>query len=63
MDKGYFGLLKKKNLQPLNVVKFMFLYNSWYLIYLNNKNHEVQVTDLEFISNVFILPDRQDRYR
>ena len=50
----------RKILQPLNVVKFMYLYNSWYLIYLNNKIHKVQIT--EFISNVFIVSDGQDRY-
>ena len=38
-----------------NVVKFVFLYNYWYLIYLNNRNQKVQVTDFEFISNVFIV--------
>ena len=37
----------------------MYLYNSWYLIYLNNKIHKVQIT--EFISNVFIVSDGQDR--
>ena len=52
----------RKILQPPNVVKFIFLYNSWYLIYLNNKNHTVQITDFEFISNVFIVSDGQDRY-
>ena len=38
----------------------MYLYNFWYLIYLNNKIHKVQIT--EFISNVFIVSDGQDRY-
>ena len=51
-----------KILQPPNVVKFIFLYNSRYLIYLNNKNHKVHITDFEFISNVFIVLDGQDRY-
>ena len=45
--------------QPI-VVKFIFSYNSWYLIYLNNKNDKVQITDSEFISNVFSVSDGQD---
>ena len=51
----------RKILQPPNVAKFIFLYNSRYLIYSNNKNHKVQITDFEFISNVFIVSDGQDR--
>ena len=51
----------RKILQPPNVVKFMFLYNSQYLIYLNNKNHKVQINDFEFISYVFIALGGQDR--
>ena len=47
----------RKILQPPNVVKLMSLYNSWYLIYLNNKNNKVQITDFEFINNVFIVSD------
>ena len=39
-----------------------FLYNSQYLVYLNNKSHKVQITDFEFISNVFKVSDGQDRY-
>ena len=54
--------LCRKLLQPPNVVKFIFLYNSRYLIYLNNKNHKVKITDFEFISNVFIVSGGQDRY-
>ena len=48
----------RKILQPPNVVKFIFSYNSRYLIHLSNKNHKVQT----FISNVFIVSDGQDRY-
>ena len=49
----------RKILQPPNGVRFIYLYNSWYLICLNNKNHKVQITDFEFISNVFMC--RMDR--
>ena len=42
----------RKILQPPNVVKFIFLCNSRYLIYLNNKNHKVKITDFEFISSI-----------
>ena len=49
-------------MQPPNVAKFIFLYSSWYLIYLKDKNHKVQFTDFEFIGNVFIVLDGQDRY-
>ena len=52
----------RKILQPPNVVKFMFLCNSRYLTYLDNKDHKVQITDFGFISNVFIASDGQDRY-
>ena len=52
----------RKILQPPNVVKFIFLHNSWYLIYLNNTNHTAQITDFEFISNAFIMSDEQDRH-
>ena len=52
----------RKILQPPTVVKFIFLSISCYLIYLNNKNHELQITDLEFISSVFIVSNGQDRY-
>ena len=31
-------------------------------VYLNNKNHKVQITDFEFISNVFMVSNGQDRY-
>ena len=50
----------RKILQPPNADKF--LYNSRELIYLSNKNHNLQVTDFEFASNVFIVSDGQDRY-
>ena len=40
---------------------FIFINNSRYLIYLNNKNRKVQITDFAFISNVFIVPDGHDR--
>ena len=52
----------RKILQPANVVKFLFLYNFQHLIYLNNKNHKVLITDFAFISIVFIVSDAQDRY-
>ena len=38
------------------------LYFYIYLTYLNNKNHKVEITGFEFISNVFIVSDGQDRY-
>ena len=49
----------RKFLQPHNVVKFIFLHNSPYLSYLNNKNHKVRITDSEFISSVFIVSERR----
>ena len=38
----------------------LYFYNSRYLICLN-KNHKVQITDFEFISDVFIVSNGQDR--
>lgn len=36
----------RKILQSPNIVKSVFLYNSRYLFYLNNKNHKAQITIL-----------------
>lgn len=51
----------RKIRQAPNIVKFIFLYYSWYPIYLNSKNHKVQHTYFEFISNILIVLDAPER--
>ena len=41
---------------------FLTKYCLFLQFYSNNKNHKVQITDFEFINNVFIESDGQDRY-
>ena len=57
--KKILGFQKAKIM--LKPFKFLTKYCPFLQFYSNNKNHKVHITDFEFINNVFIVSDGQDR--